>query len=244
MTDSATIYDETRLALAQLIRGLSGDEIHRQVPATPGWTIRDIVSHLSGDAASVTAGEFPEEFFASFGDAGAVIALNEWTDEHVATRSDMQLEEVLEEWDRNAATVTSMMRGETPWPERIPAFGDRVLLTDLGVHQQDIYGALGIQRDREGPLVKMGGAGYVAILGFRLPAAGIPPLRVEAGDSVRTTGDGEAGATVRASRFELFRALSGRRSPDQIRAYDWDGDPEPYIPYFYPYGMREQELVE
>jgi hypothetical protein len=38
--------------------------------------------------------------------------------------------------------------------------------------------------------------------------------------------------------------MSGRRSPEQIAAYDWDGDAEPYIPYFYPYGARTEALVE
>lgn len=245
MADTATLYDENRLKLAQLVRGLSDKQLITAVPATPGWTIRDIISHLAGDVSSVASGDFPGQFFSAFGEPDAVVSLNEWTSEHVRSRSDLSLNEVLEEWEANATAVTDMMRGEKPWPEGIPPIADRILLTDLGVHQQDIYGALGIERDREGPLVKMGAAGYVAVvLGFRLPSAGLPPLRVLAGDSERVSGEGEVGATVSASRFELFRALSGRRSPEQIRAYDWDGDPEPYIPFFYPYGAREEALVE
>jgi hypothetical protein len=38
--------------------------------------------------------------------------------------------------------------------------------------------------------------------------------------------------------------MSGRRSPEQVAAYEWDGDAEPYIPYFYPYGIRSDALVE
>jgi uncharacterized protein (TIGR03083 family) len=244
MADTAELYDQTRSTLSELVRGLTDEELQKKVPATPGWSIRDIISHLSGDAASVRSGDFPEEFFASFGDDAAVALLNGWTTEHIERRKDMSLEDVLAEWEEGSAAVTSMMRGETPWPGNIPAFADRVLLTDIGAHQQDIYGALGIERDREGPLVKMGTAGYVVVMGFRLPAAGLAPLRVEAGDSVRASGEGEPGATVRSSRFEMFRALSGRRSPEQIKAYGWDGDPEPYIDYFYPYGKREEALVE
>ena len=244
MADSGTLYDETRLALSQLVRGLSDEEIGRAVPATPGWTVRDIISHLAGDAASVISGDFPELFFNAFGAPEAVLALNDWTNEHVQSRSRLPLEQVLDEWNEAGEEVSKMMRGDTAWPGNIPSFADRVLLTDLGVHQQDIYGALGVERDREGPLVKMGGAGYVAVLGFRLPGAGLAPLRVRAGGSERVTGEGEIGATVTASRFELFRALSGRRSPDQIKSYEWDGDPEPYIPFFYPYGLREEALVE
>lgn len=244
MADTAALYEENRLTLAQLVRGLSEEQLQTPVPATPGWTIRDIVGHLAGDASSVASGDFPEQFFAAFGEPDAVIALNEWTDEHVQRRRDLSLEDVLDEWEKNAAMVADMMRGDQPWPDGIPMIADRVLLTDLGVHQQDIYGALGIERDRQGPLVKLGGAGYVAVLGFRLPAAGLAPLRVRAGDSERVSGEGEVGATVSASRFELFRAFSGRRNPEQIRAYAWEGDPEPYIPFFYPYGVREEALNE
>ena len=244
VADSATLYDETRLALSQLVRGLSKDEIEQSVPATPGWSIRDIINHLAGDASSVISGQFPELFFTSFGDPDAVVALNDWTNEHVASRRALSLDEVLAEWDASGLVVSSMMRGEKPWPDNIPPFADRVLLTDVGVHQQDIYGALGIERDREGPLVKMGAAGYVALLGFRLPGAGLAPLRVLAGESERVTGEGDVGATVRASRFELFRALSGRRNPEQIKSYQWEGDADPYIPFFYPYGPRDQALVE
>ena len=244
MADSGALYDEARLSLAQLVRGLSEEELHQAVPATPGWTIRDIIGHLAGDAASVRAGDFPQLFFNSFGAPEAVLVLNEWTNEHVQSRRDLPLEQVLDEWEESGRAVSAMMRGDEPWPENIPSFADRVLLTDLGVHQQDIYGALGVERDREGPLIRMGGAGYVAVLGFRLPAAGLAPLRVRAGDSDRVTGEGEVGATVTASRFELFRAFSGRRSPEQIKGYDWAGDPEPYVPFFYPYGVRAEALVE
>jgi hypothetical protein len=38
--------------------------------------------------------------------------------------------------------------------------------------------------------------------------------------------------------------MSGRRSPDQIRAYDWNGDPEPFVDLFYIYGVRKEPLVE
>jgi hypothetical protein len=42
----------------------------------------------------------------------------------------------------------------------------------------------------------------------------------------------EPAAILTASNFELMRALSGRRSYDQIRKLDWSVDPEPYLPAF------------
>lgn len=244
MADSAALYRDGRKKIADLVRSLSDEDLNKPVPATAGWSIRDVVSHLAGDIACIIAGDFPESFFANFGDPSVVGDLNAWTAGHVAERSERSLEEVLEEWESTATIAERMMAGEESWPERIPMFADRVLLTDLGVHQQDIYGALGITEDRDNPLIRVATAGYIASMGFRLAPAGIPPLEVRAGDSVRQTHEGEVGATVSADRFEMFRALSGRRNPDQIRAFDWDGDPEPYIRYIYPYGIREDALVE
>lgn len=244
MADAADIFDQARRDLSALLRDLSAEQLKTSVPATPGWTIRDIPAHLTGDITSVLAGDFPRGFFQAYGDDEAVATLNKWTAEHVSSRADRTLDEVLDEWEEASRSLLPMMRGEATWSGDMPPFADRVLLTDLGVHQQDIYGALGIQKDRESPLVRMASAGYVAMIGFRLNGTGLAPLRVIAGDSDRKSGEGEPGATVRAERFELFRALSGRRSPEQILAYEWDGNPEPYIPYFYPYGMRRAALIE
>jgi hypothetical protein len=49
---------------------------------------------------------------------------------------------------------------------------------------------------------------------------------------------------VEASRFELLRAMTGRRSLDQMRAYGWEGAPSPerlVLPIFTP---RADALVE
>lgn len=244
MADTAALYDDARRSVSDLVRSLPEEQLTTPTPAAPNWTVRDVVSHLSGDVACIIVGDFPAEFFASFGEADAVVVLNRWTDGHVESRRDRSLEEVLSEWEENAKVLTAMMSGDRPWPDGVPGFSDRVILTDLAVHQQDINGALGRDQDRDTPLIRIANAGYIATMGWRLATAGLPPLRIVTGDSERVAGDGEPAATVTGSRFELFRALSGRRNPDQIRSYEWDGDAEPYIPYFYPYGIREEALVE
>ena len=244
MAELADLYEQLRDDIAQLVAGLEPEELDKPVPATPGWTIRDIVTHLAADASCIVAGDFPSEFFEAFGESAGVIKVNEWTSRQLEDRRGRSLEEMLQEWKSSSTDVTAMMRGEKPWPEGIVPFSDRILLTDLAVHQQDIFGALGIERGRDAAPIKIGLSGYIVTMGWRLGAASIPPLRFDVGDKSYMAGEGEPGATVHASRFELFRAMSGRRNPDQIRAYEWDGDPEPYIPYFYPYGVREDALVD
>ena len=244
MADLGDIYDETRRKVSDHVRALSHDDLGKSVPATPGWTVRDVISHLSGDVACVLAADFPDEFFSAFGEEEGVRSLNLWTNGHVESRRSKELEEVLSEWEQNSAELVEMMNGTRSWAGTIPPFAGTILVTDLAVHQQDIYNAFGVERDREAPQVRIATAGYDVGIGWRLASAGIPPLKVIAGDSERIAGEGEPAATVRAPRFEMFRALSGRRSPDQVRAFEWEGDPGPYIRYFYPYGVREEALVE
>jgi uncharacterized protein (TIGR03083 family) len=244
MGDLADVYDDVRKELTDLVTGISNDERTTPVPATPGWRVRDVIAHLAGDAACLIVGDYPREFFESFGNDAAIVTLNQWTSGHVAARADWSIQDIIDEWGQSAATLTRMMRGQTPWPNDIPFFADRVLITDIGVHQHDIYGALGIARDREGPPIRIGVAGYVAVLDMRLRSDGGPALRIDAGHKDWVVGGDEPVATLRSDRFELFRALSGRRSPDQVKSYDWDGNPDPFLMYFYPYGVRTEALIE
>ena len=244
MADIADLYEQLRNDVSELVAGLEPGRLETPVPATPGWTIRDVIAHLAADATFLLAGDFPNEFFQAFGDEQAVVKLNAWTTRQLEERKDRSLEELLQEWKTSGTEVAAMMRGDRPWADGAIAFGDRVLLTDAAVHQQDLFGALGIESARDNPAISIGLKGYITVMGWRLGSAGIGPLQVDVGDKSYTAGEGEAAAIVRASRFEFFRAMSGRRSPEQIRAYEWEGDPEPYISFFYPYGIRNEALTE
>lgn len=244
MADLAEIYDAARRDLAGLVSGLSREELERPVPATPAWSIRDVVAHVTGVVQGAVAGDFPREFFVALGSEHAVGILNDWTDRHVADRRQRPLQDVLEEWEKATAAVAPMIRGETPWPEEVVLFAGRVLVTDLTIHQQDVYGALGLVKDRDTPQIRIGFATYAGGVDLRIKASGGPALRLVNEHKEVVAGEGEPGASVRAPRFELFRALSGRRNPDQVRAYEWDGDPDPFLELFYPYGVREEALVE
>ncbi|HEX2049708.1 MAG TPA: maleylpyruvate isomerase family mycothiol-dependent enzyme [Actinomycetota bacterium] len=244
MPDLVDVYERLRGDISEHVAGLDSGALGTPVPATPDWSVRDVVAHLAADASYAIRGDLPREFFGALGEDGAVASLNDWTRRQLDERRDRSLQELLDEWASSARDLAAMMRGDEPWPDGTLMFIDRVLVTDAAAHQQDIFGALGIRRDRDGAPIKIGLSSFIAAMGFRLASAGIPPLRFDVGDKAYTAGDGEPGATVHATRFELFRALSGRRSPEQIAAYDWDGDAEPYVPYFYPYGVREEALVE
>ena len=244
MDDLADVYEATRISIRDLLESRPEEDLERPVPATPGWRVRDVVAHLVGDIECLTRGEFPSEFFGAIGDPAAVVTLNEWTSGHVSGRDGRSLQEMLKEWDEVVEPLLRMMRGQEPWPEGVLPLAEVALVTDLGVHQQDLNGAFGIERDRDSAPVKIGTAGYIAVMDMRLRSEGVGAVALEAPGKRWTAGGDEPQATVRASRFEFFRALSGRRSKEQLRSLEWEGDPEPFLDYFYPYGVREEALVE
>lgn len=244
MAELAEIYSTTRKELADLVSGLPEEELERPVPATPGWSIFDVIAHLSGVLTCTASGDFPREFFFAIGADEAVTVLNEWTDRHVNDRRGKPLQALLEEWEKASAAVTQMIRGDVPWPDEVVPFAAHVLMTDLAVHQQDIYGTLGVVKDRDATPIRIGFAVYTTGVDLRIKGSGGPSLKFVTEHKEVTVGDGDLLATVHGPRFELFRALSGRRNPDQLRAYEWDGDPEPFLEFFYPYGVREEALNE
>lgn len=244
MADLADVYAITRKELASFVSSLPEEDLERPVPATPGWSIRDVIAHMAGVLECIGRGDFPVEFFFDLGSQQGVAVLNEWTDRHVEGRADRPLQELLDEWETGAAAVMPMLRGDESWPDGVLPFAGHVLATDLAVHQQDVYGALGLVKDRDAAPVAVGLGTYRAGVDLRLKASGGPALRFVTERKEAVAGDGDPRATVRASRFELFRALSGRRSPEQLGAYEWEGDPEPFFELFYPYGVRADALVE
>jgi hypothetical protein len=94
------------------------------------------------------------------------------------------------------------------------------------------------------------------IAGTGVPAAadspdGLERKVTEAAGAVLTGGDpptSEASpeAVLKIEPFELFRAMTGRRSIEQIKAYAWSADPAPYLPLFQfgPFTTRADALDE
>ena len=52
------------------------------------------------------------------------------------------------------------------------------------------------------------------------------------------TSDAPDALVVEVPVDELFRTLAGRRSAEQVRGWDWSGDPEPVIEAGLPFPFR------
>jgi uncharacterized protein (TIGR03083 family) len=78
-----------------LARGLADPSM--PVPTCPGWTVHDVLAHLSGVVADVLAGNF------------AGIATEPWTLAQVEARRDASVEELLAEWELGAPAFVELI---------------------------------------------------------------------------------------------------------------------------------------
>jgi uncharacterized protein (TIGR03083 family) len=246
MPDLAAAYADTRESMMKIAGELTHDELATRVPACPDWTVHDLISHVTSLASSIAGGEVPPDLnpVASLSDPEMAKRRDAFVDAALAARRGKPIRVVLDEWRAAAPMLESMIRGERPWPHGAPPLAEWVVTTDVAVHHHDLRGAVGRAGERDSLATGLSLRSYVETMKFRAQMQGLAAFKIVAGTRDWTIGSGEPVATVSADPFELARAASGRRSPDQIRAYDWTGDPEPFIPLFYPYGPRESSLVE
>jgi uncharacterized protein (TIGR03083 family) len=243
--DLADAYEETYRHLADLVGNVAHDDLERMVPASPAWTVKDVVAHLTGIAGDVVAGR-------SFADLNL---LDAWKDPAQTTLRDQmnaaqvdarrakELSEILAEWAGHVGGLLPMLRGDAAFPMPV-SFIDSIVVVDLATHAQDVRGALGVPGDRESTGVVAALEGYANALDLRLRAVGLQALSLHYGDTERLVGEGEPAATLSGERFEIYRALAGRRSTEQIRAMSWSGDVEPYLPLIPAYGPPTDPIEE
>ncbi|HZQ87884.1 MAG TPA: maleylpyruvate isomerase family mycothiol-dependent enzyme [Acidimicrobiales bacterium] len=221
--DFGAIYAETRERVADLTRNLAAADLEREVPATPGWRVCDVAAHLAGVAADVLAGNLP-------GGPG-----EEWTAAQVESRRACTIGEVLDEWADTAVELEP----------KIAAAGPPMgfLVADVATHEQDVRGALRQSGFRDSAGVEAATQVMVGGVGRKLSAANLA-LRLRSGVQEWELGEGDPAVSVSADPFELFRALSGRRSITQVARWAWDGDPGPYFGLISIFPLRATDLVE
>ena len=215
MSDIGPVYAEGRARISQIVTAIDTDEQRATVPACPEWTVHDVVAHLSGVCADILAGNLEG------------VATDPWTAQQVRERKEWPTPEVVAEWAELAPQVEAIAGA-------FPREAGEQWIADLTTHEHDIRGAVGQPgaRDSNGVAVALGFAVRLGLEGS-LQGRRLPPLRVLAGDREWTVGGDDATTTVAAPPFDMLRALTGRRSRNQILAFDWSGgDPEIYVGAF------------
>ena len=205
MAEVADAYAGCRKRVNEVVRSLDQDPASLAVPTCPGWSVKDVVSHLTGVVDDALAGRLDG------------VATEPWTAAQVEARRDLPVTDILDEWNEKAPAFEQLL----------DAIGDpgRQAVFDTVSHEHDIRTATGATgaRDSDALRIALGFAGrhFVALA----KDAGLN-VAVRS-DEGATFGDpADASAVLSGSTFELVRALSGRRSLDQLRAMNWSGDAE------------------
>ncbi|MEI8410682.1 MULTISPECIES: maleylpyruvate isomerase N-terminal domain-containing protein [unclassified Kribbella] len=198
---SARLYAATRERVSTAVRKLDPSDLSRTVKACPEWTVHNLVSHLAGVATGFAAGNLD----------GA--PRPPWTAVQVEARRSLPIDAVMEEWARSGPALEQVILAGTsdhplvcnPW-------------ADAGTHEADLHGVLGIGRPPEEL--------WMAALNWALPdpdpSDDVPgTLSIITLDGTYEIGTGSPVAVVRTSSYELFRAVFGRRSAEQIRSWTW-----------------------
>lgn len=212
MTEVADHYRTARLRITELVLALDDDDVARAVPACPGWTVHDVVSHITGVADDAVNGRMDG------------VATDPWTAAQVDRGRGMSTQDLLARWTEQAAVLESF-----PLPPQA--------VIDLTTHEQDIRGAVDQPGARDTAEIQ-----YAFELVAQRAVEVVPGLRVETDGA--TWGPEDAQCTLRGDRYDLFRAMMGRRSLTQLRALDWGGEPPAAIEEVVVFGPAPADIVE
>ncbi|MDQ3879364.1 MAG: maleylpyruvate isomerase family mycothiol-dependent enzyme [Actinomycetota bacterium] len=222
----ADVYEAGRKRIRDTVLTASRDQLDRLVPACPDWTVKDLFAHLVGvgeDTAAMNASA-----------AGS----DEWTRLQVERRGGKAVEEIDAEWEELAPKIAGVM-------DAIPPGAASALIGDLVTHELDMLAALGADGGPGDQALLVALERYVKYFGKRVKDAGLAPVSIEADDGHSwVAGKGDPAVTVRGSKIELLRALTGRRTEQEIKELEWSGDPSPYMTLISNYGMPSQPLPE
>lgn len=225
MTVFGTAYAGVRKRVGELVLSLDSEDLEKRVPACPDWTIKNLVSHMTGIAADMIAGNVAE--------AGQ----DDWTTAQIATRNDRSMQEIVDEWNEVGSQLEAALE------HLHPAVG-ALTVGDVVTHEHDARQALGRSGARDSDAVAIGLDIYVRRFGRRIRDAGLPTLEVKTESQTLQAGKEEPIGAVGGSEFELLRSLTGRRTLDQIKALDWTVDSGPYLGVFSSYDVPSQEIDE
>ncbi len=193
------------------------------MPATPEWTARQVVAHLTGVASDSVHGR--SEGAPSPG----------WTAPQVARREGRSLDEVVAEWAQAAPDVCEGIA-----QRRIPV----PIVHDALTHEADLREAFGLGAlpaeivDVALPNVAKPIVARVARDGVLVVRAGEHEWR--GGERERQGGERET-TVLTVEPYELYRGLISRRSRAQMRAWDWSGDIEGYVDALPVFGPRDDD---
>lgn len=217
-SDDISEWQRSHDRVCTFVLDAGDDGMEVAVPSTPDWSARDLLSHMVGLGADILAGDEPDDHNAT------------WTQAQVEARRGRPASALVKEWRALAPDLVDWMRTNGSRP-----------LGDVVIHEHDLRGALRVPGAQDTP----GLAAVRERLAGRMgPAiAALPALLLDGGDWTWVSHGAaeDAGTAVRASGFELFRAVTARRTEAQLRGWTVRGDIGPYLTAFSGLGPLPQE---
>jgi uncharacterized protein (TIGR03083 family) len=216
--DLAWLYRDTRERLSDLISELDPVAYGTDVPACPGWAVRDVLAHLTA---------IPEDAI-----AGRLVGLpdEEFTADQVSRFAGVPVAEMLTRWAACAPQFEQVIQAREIWPAVI----------DVASHEQDIRGALGLAGARQCAAISQ----VAPILASRLDLPLPVKIVTERGEYTVGAAGGEPALTLSTSEYDLFRWRMGRRSQAQLAAMNWSGDPSAILAMLTVFGPATSDIVE
>jgi len=224
MDEVGEAYRGVRMRVSELVAGCDDPTLAVRAPATPEWTVHDLLAHLVGVTADIVTGNLDG------------VGTDAWAAAQVEARRAATCDELLAEWTEHGPVVEEMA-GQ---------FGRAAgqLVSDAVTHEHDVRGAFGASGARDSDAVALSFGFLGRSLSEQLDAAERGAVVVHHDGTIDTVGTGEPVGSLRIDDFEFMRALTGRRCLEQMAAYDWDGEFEPSLLVLARFTARPDPLVE
>lgn len=138
--------------------------------------------------------------------------------------------QVLRGQGRTVAEMVSVWHEKAPLVEMTLSSPDGAsranAVFDIHTHECDLLTALGRPITVPTDVLAWIAGSFRESFAATVAEAGLPRVAVELSD------------------VELFRSRLGRRTADEVRAYGWSTDPEPYLEHWFVFGVAERSLGE
>lgn len=198
------MYEEARQRIIDVVGTLTDGQLRQIVPATPAWSVTELLAHLVGGAVDVCRGRLD----------GAPDG--KWTERHVTERRDRDVSELILEWDEISAQMSVLLRGTKKLEPN--------MVGDIICHEADLYEALNLPRaDRKHWDLVL--EVLMRSLTRRYADGELVTVRDESGREWRIGVDGVSTIEVKVLGYELLRSLLGRRSRREILEWAWSPTP-------------------
>jgi hypothetical protein len=200
----AELYLNAHESFVDFAGTLSDDDWTTSMQCTPGWTVRDVLSHVAGVPDDALAGRID-------GAPGEA-----WTAAQIERNRDLSILRLFERWALQVGDFAAA----------IEAIGEIRPPFDCHSHEHDIRHAVGRSGNQDTTIIETAGSRLAE--GFSTPF--VVTIELDDGRSISSGGEGNLpadGVTLRSvSTFDLFRSRLGRRTRDQVRGLDWTGSNE------------------